>query len=592
MFVVENENDKLKKRRRVKGSTTEGIEVTEEKSLPGFFDDTIAKNVGIYARVSTDNSQQTMSYEMQQKYYSEMVGKHPNWTLIKIYTDEGKTGTNTRHREGFNSMIRDCHEGKLDLIITKNVSRFSRNIIDSIGHVRSLAALKSPIGVFFENEGIYTLSSDGETRLSYISINAQEESRAKSVAMNSSIAMRFSHGMFLTPPLLGYDNDEDGKLIINEEEAATVRLMFFLYLTGYTTGEIAMKLTELGRRTKKGNTQWSAGSVYNQLVNERHCGMVRGRKTWTPSFLDHLAKKNRTYEDGSTDRKQYTKEGHHEAIITHDDFIAVQKMIANAKYSNRSLLPKLYTITGGTLHGFVSINPHWAAFSAEDYMAASIHSGETHEKTQQIIAKQGDIDLRGSEVMRGDCFVDAHVSCATFDSDTLRFSSACVRKFDASEHVEILVHPARKLLAVRPCKKEHKNAIRWTRFADGRLFGRDIGCTAYINTLCNLLGWEPSSKYRLRCSLHRTAGETVAIFNANDAKAVARHSDLHALETRAIQPCDYYTYLYKQVVSRSRKVGTVSVYNPLPDLHPSSENSLRASAERMMNEMKSEANGR
>jgi DNA invertase Pin-like site-specific DNA recombinase len=329
MSGTANEKEKLKKRGRVKHATMEGITVTKERSQPNFFEDDTEMNVGIYARVSTNSSQQTLSYEMQQKYYSEMVARRPNWTLLKIYHDEGKTGTSTRHRDGFNSMIKDCKEGKLDLIIVKSVSRFSRNIVDAIVHVRELAAQKPAVGVYFENEGIYTLNPKDEMRLSFIATMAQEESRAKSVAMESSIVMRFSHGMFLTPPLLGYDNDEDGKLVINEDEATTVRLIFFMYLTGYNTREIAEKLTELGRTTKNGNTQWSAGSVYGQLINERHCGAVIGRKTWTPNFLDHLVKKNRTYKNGITDKKQYTKLNHHEAIISHDDFVATQKMIAN-----------------------------------------------------------------------------------------------------------------------------------------------------------------------------------------------------------------------------------------------------------------------
>jgi hypothetical protein len=381
--------------------------------------------------------------------------------------------------------------------------------------------------------------------------------------------------MFLTPPLLGYDNDENGKLVINEDEAVTIRLMFFMYLSGIGTSEIAEKLTELGRTTKKGNSQWSAGSVYSQLVNERHCGAVKSRKTWTPNFLDHLAKKNRTHEDGSTDRKQYTKHDHHEAIISPDDFVAVQNMIANVKYGNCSFLPQIQVITGGALHGFVSVNPHWAAFSTEDYIAASISVGESiKHPPQQVIAKQGDIDLRGGEIVRGEQFIDAYASCATFDDDTLRFSSACVRKFDGEEYVELLIHPIRKLLAVRPCEKEHKNAIRWTKFSDGKAYGRDIGCTAYINTLYNLLDWEPASKYKVRCTLHKVAGETIAIFDANTPF-----------------PMNYYAHTNKQTLPYSRKSGPIAMYNPLPSLNPTPESIVCESITQITEGLRSAANG-
>ena len=138
---------------------------------------------------------------------------------------------------------------------------------------------------------IFTLDSTSEMSLSFISAMAQEESHTKSTSMNASYEMRFSHGIFLTPPLLGYDQDENGKLIINEEEAKTVRLIFFTYLYGYSTSQIAELLTALGRPTKKGNTVWSSNSVLGVLQNERHCGEVLARKTYTPNYLDHRTRK-------------------------------------------------------------------------------------------------------------------------------------------------------------------------------------------------------------------------------------------------------------------------------------------------------------
>jgi len=594
MSISANEKDKLAKRSRVKSATAEGIYVTVEKSQPNFFEDMGRKNVGVYARVSTDSSQQTLSYEMQQTYYSEMVERRPDWNLVKIYADEAVTGTSTRHRDEFNAMINDSIEGKIDLIITKSVSRFSRNILDTISHVRTLAALKPPVGVYFENEGIYTLSADSEMRLSFTAASAQEESRTRSVAMNSSIVMRFSRGMFLTPPLLGYDNDEDGKLVINEDEAITVRLMFFMYLSGHSTSEIAEKLRELGCKTKKGSTQWSAGSVYSQLINERHCGAVKSRKTWTPSFLDHLAKKNRIHEDGSTDRKQYTKLNHHEAIISPDDFNAVQKMIANARYGNRNFLPQLQVVTGGALHGFVSINPHWAAFTSEDYMAASASVGDTRIKNpqSQITVKQGDVDLRGGELICADYFVDAFVPCMAFNEDILRFSSSCVRKFAGKEHVEFLVHPTRKLLAVRPCDKEHRNAIRWMKNSTGKAFGRSVGCTAYIGILYNLLEWEPSTKYKLRCSIHEIPTETVAIFNANNAKAFALQSNSNIHQIMKENSASYYTSACRPILPPSKKSGEIAMYNPLPDINPTSENTLRESIAIITEELRGNSDGK
>ena len=146
--------------------------------------------------------------------------------------------------------------------------------MDCIGYVRQLKAADPPVGVFFETENIFTLDENSEMSLSFIATLAQEESHSKSEIMNASIEMRFRRGIFLTPPLLGYDKDENGDLVINEEEAKTVRLIFFSYLYGYSAQKIADALTELERLTKRGNEVWSAGSVLQILTNERYCGDV------------------------------------------------------------------------------------------------------------------------------------------------------------------------------------------------------------------------------------------------------------------------------------------------------------------------------
>ena len=186
--------------------------------------------------------------------------------------------------------------------------------------------------------------------LSFIATLAQEESHNKSEIMNASIEMRFKRGIFLTPVLLGYDQDENGNLIINENEAKVVRLIFFLYLYGFSSQRIADLLTKLRCRTKKGNFQWSSSSVIQILQNERHCGDVIARKTFTPNYLDHKSKKN------NRDRNQYIQRDHHESIISRDDFIAVQHKMLNSRYGTQKFLPSLNTIKDGLLKGFVLVN--------------------------------------------------------------------------------------------------------------------------------------------------------------------------------------------------------------------------------------------
>ncbi len=274
---------KKKIRERYKGVGEGVLDVIPAEPHEDFYKSETPKRVAVYARVSTDDPNQTSSYELQKNHYEDLVNRRTNWELVDIYADEGISGTSLQHRDSFIRMINDCNDGKIDLIVTKSVSRFARNIIDCIGYVRQLKAAEPPIGIFFETENIFTLDENSEMSLSFIATLAQEESHTKSEIMNASIEMRFKRGIFLTPKLLGYDHDEDGNLVINEDEANTVRLIFFSYLYGYSSQQIADALTELERLTKKGNQFWSAGSVLQILSNERYCGDVLARKTFTPN---------------------------------------------------------------------------------------------------------------------------------------------------------------------------------------------------------------------------------------------------------------------------------------------------------------------
>ncbi len=509
-------NEKARIRARYKGIDPNELDVIPAAPQENFYEDKREKRVAVYARVSTDDPRQTSSYELQKNHYMDVVSNHPGWKLVDIYADEGISGTSLQHRDAFIRMISDCQAKKIDLIVTKSVSRFARNVLDCIGYVRQLAAMQPPIGIFFETENIYTLNSNSEMSLSFISTLAQEESHNKSEIMNASIEMRFKRGIFLTPPLLGYDHDEDGNLVINDEEAKTVRLIFFMYLYGYTCAQIAETLTKLGRRTKKNNTSWSPSTILQILQNERHCGDVLARKTWTPNYLNHKSKKNKQ------DRNQYRKRNHHNPIISRDDFIAVQHLISNARYGNKGILPELQVILDGALKGFVSVNPRWAAFKSEDYQAASASTyeeiNETHVENIEVEVKSGDFDLRGFEIARSQFFDTARKICVTFSTDYFQFSTECVRKLEKAIYIEMLVHPHEHLLAVRRCTKETRNAIRWALVEDGQYYPRNISCAAYIETLYRIFGWTLGCRYRVR-GLHRQKDhESVIIFDVRETE--------------------------------------------------------------------------
>ena len=162
-------------RLRYQGIDPDLLEVIPAKSVEDLYDDNVYRRVAVYARVSTDDPRQTSSYELQKNYYEDYVKHHRNWELVHIYADEGISGTSRQHRDSFNQMIDDCAAGKIDIIITKNVARFARYIVDCIGIVNELKHRVPPIGVLFENEQIYTLNPQSEMSLSFIAAMAQEE---------------------------------------------------------------------------------------------------------------------------------------------------------------------------------------------------------------------------------------------------------------------------------------------------------------------------------------------------------------------------------------------------------------------------------
>lgn len=508
---------KKKIRERYKGVDTDALDVIPAIPQEDFYRAESDKRVAVYARVSTDDPRQTSSYELQKNHYEDVVSRNPHWTLVEIYADEGISGTSLQHRDEFIRMIGDCKAGKIDLIVTKSVSRFARNVLDCIGYVRQLKAMNPPIGVFFETENIYTLNENSEMSLSFISTLAQEESHTKSEIMNASIEMRFKRGIFLTPPLLGYGQDEDGNLVINDEEAKTVRLIFFLYLYGYKGQAIADTLTKLGIKTKKGNDVWSAGTILQVLQNERYCGDVLARKTWTPNYLDHKSKKNRQ------NRNQYHMKNHHEAIVSRDDFIAVQQLIRNAKYKNKGFLPHLSVITEGFLTGYVPINPRWASFTPSDYYEASAyaHDGITLIPSAPLEVKvdAGEIDLRGFEVARTQFFVCSNRICVSMSGKSITFSTAAVRKLPTT-NIELLIHPGEKMLAVRAAPESLKNIITWSHEKEGKLKPKIISGAAFLPTIFSLLGWERECRYRVMGRYKEHDGVGMLLFDLNEVEMI------------------------------------------------------------------------
>ena len=274
--------------------------------------------VAAYARVSTDDEEQLTSYEAQVDYYTRKIRENPDWTFVEVYADEGISGTNTKKRKNFNRMIDDAMAGKIDRIITKSVSRFARNTVDTLTAVRKLK--EKGVGVTFEKENIDTLDSKGELFITIMSSLAQEESRSISENVTWGWRKRIADGKvsLAYSNFLGYEKGPDGKMQIVEEEAKIVREIYAMFLDGKTPSGIASALTKRGVSTPAGKTKWQASTVKSILSNEKYRGDALLQKTFTVDFLTKKAKVN------EGEAPQYYVENSHPAIVSAEVFELAQ----------------------------------------------------------------------------------------------------------------------------------------------------------------------------------------------------------------------------------------------------------------------------
>lgn len=275
--------------------------------------------VAAYCRVSTLQEQQETSYEAQVAYYTEKIRSNPNWKLAGIFADDGKSATSTAKRSDFQAMIDACMDGKIDMVITKSISRFARNTVDSLINIRKLK--EKNIAVFFEKEGINTMEGSGELLITILSSQAQEESRNISENCHWGIVRKFESGTVIVNhnKFLGYTKDKDGNLVIVPEEAELVRRIFRLFLEGNSSYKIKRVLEADHIKTVTGHTVWSASVIDKMLANEKYMGDALMQKTYTVDFLTKKKVINRGIVP------QYYIEDNHEAIIPKELFHRVQE---------------------------------------------------------------------------------------------------------------------------------------------------------------------------------------------------------------------------------------------------------------------------
>ena len=473
-----------------------------------------------YCRVSTDNDEQLSSFELQQQHYRQLVEDHPNWDLRHIYADEGISGTSLKNRDQFNEMIAECQRGKYDLIITKSVSRFARNLVDCISLIRMLKGLNPPVGVFFETDNLYTLSENTEFMLSFLATFAQEESVKKSEAMNWSLQQRFKDGKLLTPAPLGYDRPKDvtGRYIkyapleVNENEARVVRFIFEAYLAGWSQEQIAALLTDIGCETKSGGTEWNSGSVGYILTNERYCGSVLTWKTFTADLYEHKHRKN------NQDRDQYLYTDHHEAIVSVETFEAEQILLENRNHHMRGGLPMLHVIDEGIFRGFIPINHHWVNEDPGTYYDIS-NSVRQPIRTKSIRkAAFSAFDLEGYQVVRSQ-FLQLRYEgpVINISNERISFNKFCAQKFDNVAYIQLLLHPVERRIAIRPCKKTDAHSIRWRPNPEKPAYSKTLNCQHFGNALYSIMNWNPDFVYKIRGTWASRGMEQIIVFNLPNA---------------------------------------------------------------------------
>ncbi len=556
--------------------------------------------VAAYCRVSTDDIDQKLSIHLQIKQYMKRIKENPNWKYAGCYVDDGFSGTNTAHRQGFQKLMKDAMDGKIDMIITKAVSRFARNLMDCIGWVEALQNHDPPIRVFFEAENLDTMSQTSGIILFVLAMVAQEESHMKSEAILLSLEWRFSRGRFLTPRLFGYDKVEvpDGYgghkkvLKINENEARVVRWMYSTLLNGGTPEEIAEVLTEMaiptGGRRRDGtlNTHWTPHGVVSTMRNERHCGDVLARKTYTPNYKDHKAKKN------NGKKNKYFQPDHHDAIVSRATWNAAQRILNSRKFGHEGSYLPMRVVDRGALSGYISMNRSWAGFDYEDYYRASqIAMGILDEELDADLEKEylpegghrigGLVDdhgiaqiardltaaeqeikdelegnsteeadegaaesaVKAFQVVSGQMFSRVREPVMRISTREITFSVSCVARLPGVETVELLLNPVERMIVVRPCSTDNPNAMHWNTAGKGS--------SALCSTIYDCMGWDTEYAYRVPCQCVRHPhGGAVLVFDMDnyigramskkDEVVISRKQAEMAQEEQAEEAKSYY----------------------------------------------------
>ena len=450
--------------------------------------------VAAYARVSTDSCDQENSLKNQKDHYDATIPTNPKWEYIGLYADDGISGTSTRNRKEFNRMVEDCEAGKIDLIVVKDVSRFARNTVDCISTVQFLLTLDPPVGIYFENNNLNTLDTGSQIALQFFAMFAELESGLKSDSVKFGNNRCFENGNYFCPNLLGYEKDGKYGLKIEPEGAETVRLIYVLFLAGYSKKEIAEVLTSLARPTAAGNLKWSPSSVSGILKNEKYCGDFIMQKSFVENFKTHKILRNKGQ------RKLYHEPDHHDAIVSKAEYARVLLLLKcnqNSPYYNNRYVVK--TIRQGLLSGFIPMNPAFGGYNASHYLCALEIARIQSPQIETEVAH-----IAGTKQVRRQLLCHRYAAL-TLSKYGLHFNANCVAFMKDTAFVEVLLHPMERLLAIRKTTQHSRNAIPWKVLP---IHARELTHVIY-----QLMGWQKDWKYKVAANRFSKNSEQVIIFD-------------------------------------------------------------------------------
>lgn len=477
--------------------------------------------VAAYCCVSTDSKEQETSFDSQIIYYTDLINKNPDWEFVGIYADPAISGTSRKNRTEFNKMLYDCLKGKIDMVITKSMSRFARNQLDSLAVIRMLNGLRPPVRVMFEDDHINSDDLSSEIIIIITSMLAEQESVKKSTSVKWGQKRRIEQGFYLVPTqnLLGYDktqaiNKDDREIFIVENEAVIVRVIFMMFLSGYRITEIAYELTKVGVRTGKGNTVWNSNAVLGILKNERYAGDVRTNKTYRESLWNKKVIKN------SGEIPYVYETDHHPAIVPHEVFEMAQKLLASHKYGYDPFVTGSYALTvidEGLLEGFIPINIHWAGSKLAEYQSLAATVTQTHD----IIGQGQKIQyFPGCQVVRRQEISHPRKMSMHITPSSIALNKSCLDLLP-SDHIEILFNPIEKLIAIRETEEQLPGAVRWKKIKDGRDAPIAIGCSAFTSIVYELMNWPKLWNTSLLAMAYQRDGESVLIFDLSQPEISA-----------------------------------------------------------------------